>query len=271
VATKAVFYKKTLGNFTMSYYVNPHGHQCPWYAYAEMFGAPNVKWCEETLCSWISEPANTWSNIGYLLVAFYLYWSAKKNNNQMELKWFAPAMFLMGLFSLIYHMSNNYLSQIFDFIGMYLYVYWMIIINLKRMDVIERKHYIPLMLVMSIVSTVVLHLMYINHIKFQMIIAVAAIAIALSEFFCYRELKARDEKAHYKFFWGGIILLIIAQSFSLLDGMRVMCDPTNHWFQGHAMWHYIAAIGLTVAYKHFEQFDFSPNLYREEIETQLEV
>ena len=38
---------------------NPHGVGCPWHSITETWGAPNVKWCEETLCQWISEPANT--------------------------------------------------------------------------------------------------------------------------------------------------------------------------------------------------------------------
>lgn len=263
----------------MSYYVNPHGHSCPWYPYSELFGAPNVKWCEETLCHWVSEPANTWSNIGYLLVAFYILWSASKTK-QKELMWLAPAMFLMGLFSLVYHMSNNYLTQVFDFIGMFLFVFWLFILNLRRLDWVKAKNQVAVFIALSSISTIAVHLMYLTHIKFQIIVAFAAIAIAGTEFLCYQR---RLKPIKYKAFITAIVLLVIAESFSIMDGLRVswICDPTNHWFQGHALWHVLSTIGLVFAYKHYEQFKFSDGCGKDDgqlefeidddIETQLEV
>lgn len=260
----------------MSYYVNPHGHSCPWYPYAELFGAPNIKWCEETLCHWISEPANTWSNGLYLILAFYIFWSASRTK-QFELLWFGPAMFIMGLFSLIYHLSNNYLTQVFDFIGMYLFVYWFIILNFRRLNWVTRKNQIIVFVVMASVSTIILHLMYINFIKIQFIIAAAVITILASEALCFMK---RERKINYTFFGIGVIFMAFAQTASLLDAARVswICDPTNHWFQGHALWHVLSAIGLTFAYKHYEQFRFSGTagmgqleLEIDDIETQLEV
>ena len=54
-------------------YPNPHPPNCPWHSSADLLGAPNIKWCEATLCGWISEPANTWSNLLYLVSALALY------------------------------------------------------------------------------------------------------------------------------------------------------------------------------------------------------
>lgn len=263
----------------MSYYVNPHGHSCPWYPYAELFGAPNIKWCEETLCAWVSEPANTWSNGLYIFMAFYIFWSAYKTR-QFELMWQGPAMFLMGLFSLIYHMSNNYLTQIFDFIGMFIFVYWFIILNFRRLNWVSRKNQVPVWIAMSAISTIILHIMYLNYLKIQLIVAVAVVAIIVTEFLCYQR---KDKPIKYQFFIVGAIFMGLAQTASLLDVNRVswICDPTNHWFQGHALWHVLGAIGLTLAYKHYEQFKFSEGIggdndeqlefVIEDVEEQLEV
>ena len=38
----------------------------PWYKLSSV-ALPNVKWCEETLHGWVTEPANTWSNIPFIL------------------------------------------------------------------------------------------------------------------------------------------------------------------------------------------------------------
>ncbi len=110
---------------------NPHQPGCPWHQLAEDYGHPVVKYCEETLCSWISEPANTWSNLGFLVCAIVLYkWSRGKDP---LLRYFPWAMLIMGAGSFYYHMSNTYITQVADYIGMYVLVYWFVLINLRRL------------------------------------------------------------------------------------------------------------------------------------------
>ena len=92
-------------------YPNPHGQSCPWFPQAESWGGPNVKWCEETLCHWISEPALTWSNLSYILVAIVITYLSFKNKDDIKLKQFGPIIFFMGAMSFFYHLSNFYGSQ----------------------------------------------------------------------------------------------------------------------------------------------------------------
>ena len=35
---------------------------CPWSGWTP----PNVDWCEEELCAWVVNPADTWSNLAYI-------------------------------------------------------------------------------------------------------------------------------------------------------------------------------------------------------------
>ena len=81
-------------------------------------GAPNIKWCEETLCQWVSEPANTWSNLGYLFVALGLFSWAHRSRHHRIHQSFSAVVFSMGLISFVYHLSNFYGTQVLDFIGM---------------------------------------------------------------------------------------------------------------------------------------------------------
>lgn len=37
---------------------------CPWSGWT----LPNLKWCEDNVCAWVTAPANTWSNPGGNLV-----------------------------------------------------------------------------------------------------------------------------------------------------------------------------------------------------------
>ena len=122
--------------------------------------------------------------------------------------------------------------------------------------------------------------MYINFIKIQFIIAAAVLVILVTEFLCFQR---REKPIKYHFYITGAVFMALAQTASILDAQRVswICDPTNHWFQGHALWHVLSAIGLTLSYKHYEQFKFSNGIggdddhqlefVIDDIEEQLEV
>lgn len=237
----------------MNSYTNPHSVGCYWHDAAKKYGAPNIKWCEETLCQVVSEPANTWSNLAYLVSAIILYYWAKKHK-QPELTWLAPAMLLMGAGSFYYHMSNFYIGQILDFVGMYLFVFWLMVLNLRKAQIIKRRLQVPLQALIVIGLTLAVHLMYINHMSFQLIVASGVFIILITEFIAY---KRSIHKRHYKWFYFGIIFIALAQGFSQLDLQRIWCVPTDHFWQGHALWHVLNSIGLTLSFKHWSQEDYS--------------
>ena len=73
-------------------YPNISNPECVWTPLREWGGLPNVKWCEETLCGVIAEPANTWSNLAYLVVAVALWWFTRKDKER-TLRFWAPVAF----------------------------------------------------------------------------------------------------------------------------------------------------------------------------------
>ncbi len=68
-------------------YPNITNPECVWTPLREWGGLPNVKWCEETLCGVIAEPANTWSNLAYLVVAAWLWWFTRKDESRTLRFW----------------------------------------------------------------------------------------------------------------------------------------------------------------------------------------
>lgn len=231
-------------------YNNTHGPSCPWYDITEKLGAPNIKWCEETICEWISEPANTWSNLGYLIVGLIVTYLAFKNKQSPELKQFGPIVFLMGAMSFFYHQSNFYGSQILDFIGMFFFVGWVIGINLIRLGKLQRKNFIIFNLVSGLLLTGLVHVMYLYGIKFQSIVLFAAIGILITEI----QLR-RKESYDMSWFVAALITMAVAFVFSILDGKRIWCTPENHgWVeQGHAVWHWISSLAMFMIFKHYSQ------------------
>jgi len=226
-------------------YQNPHQMQCTWYDLTEKYGAPNIKWCEQTLCQFISEPANTWSNLGFLMVGILIYVYATKNKHPWSLKQFGPIVFIMGSLSFIYHFSNFYLTQILDFVGMFFFVGWALGRNLIRIGKLKPQQLIPFNLIYSAVLTVIMHLMYINEIKFQVLIIISGLLIIATEF-----AARKVNKVDYKWFFITLGLLIVAFSFSLSDIEHFWCNPENHgWFeQGHAIWHWTCSTAMFALY-----------------------
>ena len=236
-------------------YPNPHGPSCPWYDITEKTGAPNIKWCEETLCQWVSEPANTWSNLGYIIVGVFIIYLANKHKHNSNLKQFGPIVIFMGAMSLFYHQSNFYGSQILDFVGMFFFVGWAIGQNLIRLGKLKFAQLKWFNLSLASVYLVAMHAMYISEIKFQVIVLISGFIILATE------LMARKiAPIKYGWFVTTIATLIVAFGFSISDGSRFWCNPTHHgWFsQGHAVWHWVAALGMFTIYKHYTQSALKP-------------
>jgi hypothetical protein len=236
-------------------YPNPHGLSCPWYEITEKTGAPNIKWCEETLCQWISEPALTWSNLGYLIVGLVVLYLGIKNKHNAHMKQFGPIIFFMGAMSFFYHQSNFYGSQILDFVGMFFFVGWAIGMNLIRLSKIKSNQLVWFNLSLASVYSVAMHAMYVTDIKFQVIVLISGFIILATEFMARNIVKVK-----YNWFITTILVLIVAFGFSISDGQRIWCDPTQHgWFsQGHAIWHWVAAIGMLTIYFHYSQPALKP-------------
>lgn len=237
-------------------YTNPHGPSCPWYDITEKTGAPNIKWCEETLCQWVSEPANTWSNLGYLFFALIITYISIKKKHNFTMKQFGPIVFFMGAMSFFYHQSNFYISQVLDFVGMFFFVGWAIGMNLIRLGKLQKKHLIAFNLGLGTFFTVAMHLMYISGIKFQMIVMVAGALIFGTEIMARKLVKVS-----YKWFSITLGTILVAFSFSLSDNRRIWCDPSQHgWFsQGHAMWHWVCSIAMITLYFHYSQPALKPH------------
>ena len=66
--------------------VAPLPDGCPWSGWTP----PNVDWCEEELCGWIVNPADTWSNLAYIVFGIAMALHARGRASSV-LSLFAPA------------------------------------------------------------------------------------------------------------------------------------------------------------------------------------
>lgn len=215
---------------------------CPWSG----FTPPNVDWCEEELCAWIVNPANTWSNLAYLALGLWMWRAAP---GRADLRLFGPASLLVGAFSFAYHASYTWALQFLDFVGMFLFCFLVIARNATRLGWIERRSE-PRFFVLGVAgASALVPALFELGVAIQLTVA-ACIAVALVQegALVHRGASPAGRSRDYA---AGLALLALAGLASLLDVTRTACDPTNHWLQGHALWHVLSALSLAAFFRFY--------------------
>lgn len=222
---------------------------CPWWTLSEL-RLPNVDWCEMQRCSWVVEPANTWSNAAYVVVALAM-WLLARDLRSGQLRFFAPAAVIVGLSSGIYHSSYTFVLQILDFFAMYVFCFLLIVLNLRRLGVLGaggwRRRFWQLVLATTALTVAVDSL----EVPIQGLVLVLIVTIVATELWLWR----REGGGSLRFFALAVALLTVGATFSVLDVTRTWCDPTHSFLQGHAIWHVFSALALLAAFLHYRRFD----------------
>jgi hypothetical protein len=221
---------------------------CPWYEMQQTFSPPNVNWCEPTYCQLISEPSNTWSNLGMIIPGIIICYLSRQLKSPM-IKKLGFCIVAMGLCSFVYHATNNYLTQFLDLMGIYLYAGALITINILRLNksYLGREKQVFIFVLFIIIS--IFWLFHFSNLPIQLCVVLNIIILLAQEW------KARSSSVNYKYFWPNLLFVAIAQAFSLLDYTRIWCNPTNLVLHGHALWHFFAGVSSVFAYLYYKQFD----------------
>lgn len=214
----------------------------------EKFGPPNVKWCERTLCTWMNEPANAVSNIGYIVVAILIFLEARRNKNGLGVG-FAWIVFVVGATSWFYHATNNYFTQVLDFVGMFFYVFLLLVFNLRRLGAVAEKNQWWFYGAFVAAATAAVPILARAGIPYQILIALSAVGIVVTEGIIF--LRKGEPETRYAMFGVAIVFFAAAAACSASDVERLVCDPDNHFLQGHALWHLLSSVGIYFSYRFF--------------------
>lgn len=222
----------------------PMPEGCPWSG----FQPPNVDWCEAQLCSWITNPADTWSNLAYMLLAV-LMWGDARRRGSRTLAMFGPASFITGLFSFAYHASYTFFLQFFDFVGMFVFALLVVTVNLRRSGALSARRQVLFYLGSVTFFSALVPPMYYLDLPFQGLVAFLILVILV------QEARLWSSTEQHGAFWLALLLLAAGAICSALDLSRIWCDPNDHWLQGHAFWHVLTACSLYALYRFFSQFE----------------
>ncbi|NQZ00999.1 MAG: hypothetical protein HRT45_10085 [Bdellovibrionales bacterium] len=208
---------------------------CPYHGFSTSLDLT----CEEGLCWWVRQPINVISSLAHLIVAFYAYRIGKAIKSQAH-KDIGIIASLIAVASMGAHATHLKFFGTFDFTLQYLLMAHLIWVNASRLGRRPPFNHWPFSLFLFFFLTLVQSLY--PQISTPLY-AIMLIGLLYMEWLCFRRWSTRDNWSYEPLlkcaglFFAGLICFF-------LDSQRIVCDPNNHWFQLHAVWHLLTAWSL---------------------------
>jgi len=217
---------------------------CPW----EGFARAPAEFCEESLCGWIRQPGNTWSNIGFLLVGAAILYRSRRDD-AMHLRGLGYAVLANGVGSAFFHASETLIGRFADWAGMYLGASYMLAVNVRRLSGWSRNAIRLFFWGTFLLGMALMALESERHpIAYYIAMMIGALALELILAFLFRS------RTRYACLIRGWVVFLAAYALWILDIRKVLCSPSNHWISGHAAWHLLDAVVLYCLYEYYRQF-----------------
>lgn len=101
---------------------------CPWDGLlrAEYVG------CEPDLCAWIVHPAETWSNLAFVLVAAGLVVRYGRADRQLPVAWLPRIVLAIGIASAAFHATMGHWLEVLDLAVIFLFTGFLLAANLQH-------------------------------------------------------------------------------------------------------------------------------------------
>lgn len=197
--------------------------------------------CEAPRDSPVKQPANTWSNLGFLLIAVFIL-----RHRGSGAAAFAGIVAAIGLGSMAFHSTLTFAGEWVDNAAMYLFTSHLTFLSLSRTGA-----GIPSPWPATITMTSLLAAGAYLRPEWRRLIFASSVCLAgLSEFRAQRLQPLRNKK----WFWVGVGCFALAYLFWWLDLYGVLCSPRS-LFQGHALWHLLSAAATGALYLHHQPRD----------------
>lgn len=207
--------------------------------------------CEANRSSCVAQPANTWSNGGYLAAAAGVWSVAQRRRGcrRAAAAVFGPLLIAqslyLGIASGLFHASVTHWAERLDLSATYGVLLTLAGHALVRVLGTDRREVVG-----GVAAAVLTIQAVITAFKYQIddfwifplvLVALVGALAALS----------RQVRAARPYMVGALLALIAALSVWAADIARVACKP-NALLQGHAMWHLLTAVAVFMAYRAIE-------------------
>lgn len=215
---------------------------CPWSGWAKQ---PTQFFCENPVCEWVESPSNAYSSVAYVLVGLYIIFHSRRAGT-WHLAGIGASAILVAGGSFFFHASTTIVGGYIDFGSMYLFSSWALVSVARRaLNTLElpdgQRRDLSMAtgriifwagVVLSVGAMVALG----GHGSEIFVVHITLI--------CGLELWVARRQAvrpPYRFLVWLVAMFGASQAAWWLDFARVGCDPEDHVWQAHAMWHVLSA------------------------------
>ena len=214
----------------------------------------------------IRQPSNTWSNLGYLIVALFALTLAvhdyKNKNRRSSGNFLVMYPFFSVLYGLsclylfigsfMYHASLTLLFQKFDQTGLYSVIGMILILNIYKINPYHyRKGEWKNSHVFAKLLVVIFNIAFFKWLwKFNINILVPVMLIFtfITSIYYIKRVSKTDYFINYMY--AAFFILFGAGSIWMIDREGVACNPQSA-MQGHAMWHILTAASMFFIYLYY--------------------
>jgi len=224
----------------------------PWAGWRPASCMPAECFCEAIRPGLVAQPANTWSNVAFVVVGLLIIAHGGTNTARRPVSpitrrgsaaVYGAAAVVTGLGSMFYHASLTFVGQFCDVLGMYLFAAFILLYAVGRVRPLGGR-------------TFVIAYVALNAALAWLLITVPGLrrwlfaALLLAALAC--ESRAQRAAAHIdaRWLWAAVATLAVAFVIWILDLTKVLCVPES-WVQGHAAWHILGAVAVGCGYLYY--------------------
>lgn len=215
--------------------------RCPW----SRLAPATIKYRENNLCAWIRQPANTWSNLAYVIVGLWLLLQppARAGGVLMLIPFTAV---VIGIGSFMYHASFSLLFQTVDLGAMYLFSCLLIVLDVQRLVFLSGWAFYGLYVSLFLVSLAAFLI-----IRKQSSFLIFGLHIVIVVVLEMASALLGQRASDYRPFGAMFAVLIAALIPWTLDYKGLAFHPDNHLIQGHALWHVISSLCFIFVFRYY--------------------
>lgn len=215
----------------------------------------------------IRQPANTWSNLGFVAVGLLVIavgfadlkqGMARRKSHNFLVRYpifsilFGLSAIYVGLGSLLYHASLTEFFQKHDQMGMYALVFVILAFSLNRIFPAIKlfgnwRSFHLFNLAGAAVSFLAVFVVW-QFLNINTFFPIALGLVLITHL--YYEFFVKKSTAFTKYILIALLSFAVGFTIWMLDRSHIVCSPES-WFQGHAVWHLLSALSALLIYMYY--------------------
>jgi len=204
-----------------------------------------MHFCEELRCGLLVQPANAISSLAFVVVGLCLFRIIKRRS---VFTLFPVSAVLVGITSFLYHASWTFFFQVFDVSSMFMLSCLLLTFNAWRLGLLTTRR-LPWAYA-ALLGASISAMLILRGRSGEGLFAGEVIVYLLTEAILFKKRPG----TRYEFFLWTFATFLIAFIIWNLDVHEIVCDPRNHFLQGHAVWHVLNSFCFYFLYRFYLQF-----------------